>query len=123
MRGGKYRYLKRARDDGDGRDDVLYRYAKDRHHRHDRHGCIQKGLVKVKNVLISKELFIKLIKYHLFEMYEFEDEIKGELEKKLNSIAMREYYTASKTALTEKEREEARKIYLDERGVPESFRW
>jgi len=36
---------------------------------------------------------------------------------------MRSYYTAYKTAPTEQEREEARKKYLDERGVPESYRW
>ena len=77
----------------------------------------------MKNVQISKELFVKLIKYHHFEMYEFEDEIKNELEKKLNSIVMREHYTIYKTAPTEQEREEARKKYLDEKGVPESFRW
>lgn len=77
----------------------------------------------MKNVQISKELFVKLIKYHHFEMYEFEDEIKNDLEKKLNSIVMRELYTTYKTAPTEQEREEARKKYLDERGVPESFRW
>lgn len=56
-------------------------------------------------------------------MYEFEDEIKNELERKLNSLVMREYYTAYKIAPTEQEREEARKKYLDEKGVPESFRW
>lgn len=77
----------------------------------------------MKNVQISKELFVKLIKYHHFEMYEFEDEIKNELEKKLNSIVMHEHYTTYKTAPTEQEREEARKKYLDEKGVPESFRW
>lgn len=77
----------------------------------------------MKNVQISKELFVKLIKYHHFEMYEFEDEIKNDLEKKLNSIVMREHYTTYKTAPTEQEREEARKKYLNERGVPESFRW
>ena len=77
----------------------------------------------MKNVQISKELFVKLIKYHHFEMYEFENEIKNDLEKKLNSIVMREHYTAYKTAPTDQEREEARKKYLDERGVPESFRW
>ncbi len=77
----------------------------------------------MKNVQISKELFVKLIKYHHFEMYEFEDEIKTELEKKLNSMVMREHYTAYKTAPTESEREEARKKYLDEKGVPERFRW
>lgn len=77
----------------------------------------------MKNIQISKDLFIKLIKYHHFDMYEFEDEIKSELEKKLNLAAMREYYTAYKTAPTEQEREEARKKYLDEKGVPDSFRW
>lgn len=77
----------------------------------------------MKNVQISKELFVKLIKYHHFEMYGFEGEIKNELEKKLNSIVMREHYTTYKTAPTEQEREEARKKYLDERGVSESFRW
>lgn len=77
----------------------------------------------MKNIQISKDLFIKLIKYHHFDMYEFEDEIKSELEKKLNLAAMREYYTAYKTAPTEQEREIARKKYLDERGVPDSFRW
>lgn len=77
----------------------------------------------MKNIQISKDLFIKLIKYHHFDMYEFEDEIKSELEKKLNLAAMREYYTAYKTAPTEQERAEARKKYLDEKGVPDSFRW
>lgn len=77
----------------------------------------------MKNIQISKDLFIKLIKYHHFDMYEFEDEIKSELEKKLNLAAMREYYTAYKTAPTEQEREIARKKYLDERGGPDSFRW
>lgn len=77
----------------------------------------------MKNIQISKDLFIKLIKYHHFDMYEFEDEIKSELEKKLNLAAMREYYIAYKTAPTEQEREEARKKYLNERGVPDSFRW
>lgn len=77
----------------------------------------------MKNIQISKDLFIKLIKYHHFDMYEFEDEIKSELEKKLNLAAMREYYTTYKTAPTEQERAEARKKYLDERGVPDSFRW
>lgn len=77
----------------------------------------------MKNIQISRDLFIKLIKYHHFDMYEFEYEIKSELEKKLNLTVMREYYTAYKTAPTEKEREKARKKYLDERSVPESFRW
>lgn len=77
----------------------------------------------MKKVQISRDLFIKLIKYHHFDIYEYEDDIKSELEKKLNLMVMREYYTTYKTAPTEQEREEARKKYLDEKGVPESFCW
>lgn len=77
----------------------------------------------MKKVQISRDLFIKLIKYHHFDIYEYEDDIKSELEKKLNLMVMREYYTTYKTAPTEQEREEARKKYLDEKGVQESFRW
>lgn len=36
---------------------------------------------------------------------------------------MHELYTKSKVAVTEKEREKARKEYLDRRGVLDSFRW
>ena len=35
----------------------------------------------------------------------------------------RDLFGKSKTAPTEEEREQARKEYLDRRGVPESFRW
>ena len=52
-----------------------------------------------------------------------EREIKKELQMKLDRITMRSYYTKYKTAETEQEREEARKKYLDEKGVPKSFRW
>ena len=77
----------------------------------------------MKKVQISRELFLNLIRYHFAEMYEFEEDIKSELEKKLNLMVMRECYTTYKTAPSEQEREKARKKYLNERGVPESFRW
>lgn len=77
----------------------------------------------MKKVQISRELFLNLIRYHFAEMYELEKDIKSELEKKLNLMVMREYYTTYKTAPTGQEREKARKKYLNERGVPESFRW
>ena len=85
----------------------------------------------MKNIQIKKELFIKLIQYFYSEeigydneeLFDLEREIKSELQKKLDRVSMRSYYTAYKTAPTEQEREEARKKYLDERGVPESFRW
>ena len=84
----------------------------------------------MKQVQIPQELFVKLIRYFFcdeleldVDLAELEREIKFDIRKKLDKISMRGYYTAYKTAPTEQEREEARKKYLDERGVPESFLW
>ena len=83
----------------------------------------------MKKVQIPQELLGKLIRYFLcdeleldVDLEELEREIKFDIRKKLDKISMRGYYTAYKTAPTEQEREEARKKYLDERGVPGSFR-
>lgn len=76
-----------------------------------------------KNVQIPYELFLNLIRYHLFDIKENEAEIRKELENKANALNAREFYKKSKTGGTEAEREEARRKYLDVRGVPESFRW
>ena len=85
----------------------------------------------MKNVQIPNELFCKIILYFHSDELEYSDEetsdlyyeIKSEVQKKMDRISMRTNYTAYKTAPTEEEREAARKKYLDERGVPESFRW
>ena len=77
----------------------------------------------MKNVQISQELFMRLLRFHLMEDVDCETEIKRELEKKLNKMVMRDLYGKFKTASTEEEREQARKEYLNRRGVPESFRW
>lgn len=84
----------------------------------------------MKNVQISRELLVKLIRYFFCDelksdedLSELEREIKSDIRKKLDKISMRSYYTAYKTAPTEQEREKARKKYLDERGVPGSFQW
>ncbi len=76
-----------------------------------------------KNVQIPYMLFIDLVKYHLLDAGEYEEKIKTELNKKLEALAMHDLYQKSKTAPTEEEREEARQRYLDQKGVPESFRW
>lgn len=76
-----------------------------------------------KNVQISYELFIDLIKFHLFGFDENEAKIRTDLERKLNTMCEREFYTKYKTAGTDAEREEARQKYLDSRGIPEDFRW
>ena len=77
----------------------------------------------MKNVQISQELFIALMRYFLLEQEALYPEIKKGLEKKLDTLVMRELYTKYKTAPSEEEREKARREYLDKRGVPESFRW
>ena len=77
----------------------------------------------MRNVQISQELFMQLLRFHLMEDESCEKEIKQELEKKMGRMVMRDLFGKSKTASTEEEREQARKEYLDRRGVPGSFRW
>ena len=75
------------------------------------------------NLQISQELFMQLLRLHLVEDESCEIDFLQGLEKKLDKMVMRDLYGKFKTAPTEKERERARKEYLDRRGVPESFRW
>lgn len=77
----------------------------------------------MKNIQITQELFMKLLRYHLIEDFSCEDDIKKGLEQKMDKMVMRELYTKSKTAPSEEEREKARQEYLDKRGISDSFRW
>ncbi len=75
------------------------------------------------NVQIPYDLFVELIRFHLFEIDENESKIRSGLERKLKAMCDRELYKKYKTAETEAEREEARQKYLDSKGIPESYRW
>jgi len=77
----------------------------------------------MKNVMIPEELFGKLLKYHLLDQKQEEDDIRKGLEKKLDAMVNREVYSKFKTAPTEEEREKSRQEYLDRKGMQESFRW
>lgn len=66
---------------------------------------------------------MRLLCFHLTEDVSCERKIGQELENKLDRMVMRDLYGKSKTAPTEEEREQARKEYLDRRGVQENFRW
>ena len=77
----------------------------------------------MKNVQIPYDLFVALPQYHLMMDNDYADEIKHSLEQKLEAMVRHEWYVNYKTAPTPEEREEARQRYLDERGVPQSFRW
>ena len=76
-----------------------------------------------RNVQIPYELFIELIRFHLFDLYEDEKKIRTGLEQKLKAMSDRQLYSKYKTAESESEREEARQQSLDSRGVPEDYRW
>lgn len=74
------------------------------------------GLIGLKNVQISEELFVALLKYHLVEMDDVLPQIKKGLEEKLEAVVRRDLYTKYKTAPTEEERERARQEYLGKGG-------
>lgn len=77
----------------------------------------------MKQVQISEDLFLSLIKYHILEYYNEEEKIVEELQQKLDSVINRNLYTKYKTAITEEEKEKARQEYLDRKGIHSNFRW
>lgn len=85
----------------------------------------------MKKIQITQELFVKMLKYFYSEEFELGDdelcelyhEIKSGIDKKLDAISKRGYYTKYKTAETEAERQEARLKYLDAVGMHEDFRF
>ena len=79
--------------------------------------------IDMKNVQISEELFVAIMRYFMLEQEELLPQIKQGLEKKLDAMVMRELYTKYKTAPTEEEREKARQEYLDKVGMHRDFRW
>ena len=62
----------------------------------------------MKQVQISEDLFLSLIKYHILECYNDEEKIIKMLKGKYDSIVNRNLYTKYKTAPTEEEKEKAR---------------
>ena len=80
---------------------------------------------KPKSVQIDMDLFEELLKYFsFFDVYgtqETHDRIRASLEKKLDALVKRQYYTDYKTAPTDAEREQARLKYLRAAGIPEAF--
>ncbi len=64
----------------------------------------------MKQVQISEDLFLSLVKYHILEYYNDEEKIVKELKEKYDKIVNRKLYTKYKTAPTEEEKEKARTI-------------
>lgn len=79
--------------------------------------------MKEKKVLISQKLFLDIYTYFELDIHDNEDEIRRELNDKLDAMVMHDTYTQYKTAPTDEEREMARQQYLDEKGIHKDFRW
>ncbi len=77
----------------------------------------------MKQVQISEDLFLSLVKYHILEYYNDEEKIVKGLKEKYERMVNRSLYTKYKTAPTEEEKENARQEYLNKKGICFSFRW
>ena len=85
----------------------------------------------MKKIQITQDLFVKMIKYFYSEEFELGDDelfelyrdIKKGIEKKLDAISRRSYYTEYKTADTDEVKEQARQKYLDAVGMHKDFRY
>ena len=78
----------------------------------------------MKNVMVPEELFGKLLKYHLLDQKQEEDDIRKGLEKKLDAIVNREVYSKSKNCNQQKKNEKSSgQEYLNRKGMHGSFRW
>ena len=76
-----------------------------------------------RKVQIPEKVFYELVKFHLLGKTDAEEEIKTQLLKKLDALAEHQLYTKSKKAASQNEREQARKEYLERRGISAAFRW
>ncbi|KAF5076786.1 hypothetical protein DSECCO2_157220 [anaerobic digester metagenome] len=78
---------------------------------------------RLKNVQISYDLFLMLVKYHLGGDDIWSEDIDAGLKQKVEAVIARNTYTKYKTAVTKEEQEKARIEYLDLKGYHKDFRW
>lgn len=76
-------------------------------------------------IQITEDLFVMLVKYHLCDLRDPEQEnaIKTALKDKLDALVKHNLYTTFKTAKTPQEREAARQKYLEGIGLHKDWRW
>lgn len=76
-----------------------------------------------KNIQIPSDLFFNICDYFFKEQEDYlADDIRSQLNQKIDKLINHELFSRYKTAPTGVEREKARQEYLDRRGVPGSFR-
>ena len=69
----------------------------------------------MKSVQIPYELFVDLVLYHLNGEDDFDEEIRQGLEQKLDAMLNRQLYSEYKTAPTEEQREQAKRVLFQSR--------
>lgn len=78
----------------------------------------------MKEVKISEELFIKLVKLFLLDDNTQYTDCKSGIQDKVDKQHRRYLYSQYKNqSLSATEQEKARQAYLEEKGIPENFRW
>ncbi len=77
----------------------------------------------MKEIKIPSQLFGDIIAYHIFGNVTKEKDIERGLEEKMDKILNHHLYTQFKTAESNEEKESARQMYLDRKGVTKDFRW
>jgi len=75
----------------------------------------------MKQVQISEDLFLSLVKYHILEYYNDKEKIIKGLKEKYDKTVNQSLYTKYKTAPTEEEK--ARQEYLNKKWIHSNFRW
>jgi hypothetical protein len=74
----------------------------------------------------DKKIRLEITQLEFAQLYQEAPEgsfLRKILDRKIEDMLKREYYSDMLKAPTDAEREEARKAYLDKIGVPMSFRW
>ncbi len=77
----------------------------------------------MKNVQISQELFMQLLRFHLMKDESCEKEIKKELEKSWTEWSCVTFWKIKNCTDRGRTGTGKKKEYLDRRGVLESFCW
>lgn len=81
--------------------------------------------MKEKSISIPQELWLDIVYYFMIEdgTSSRVPRIRRGITNKLERMIEHDLYTEYKTAKSEEEKEQARKKYLESKGIPADFRW
>ncbi len=68
----------------------------------------------MKNVQIPYTLLIQLARYHVHGDKRFKEEIRAELQRKMEAVLARDYYTKYKTATTDEDEQKYKECYINQ---------